>query len=361
MPINWRSAYLELKAKFSSVNIKDRNIVLFGAGRRGISALKAMRSEGYRVAAFSDNKFTNFSRGGVEGLPVVAPEKIKDIPNALVIITVAGDLYHAVRQQLNGFEYLNITHMEWLLLKHEKEFLKIYTDFLMDEKSRSVFSNILLGHLSGNERYLKDIYEDSQYFAVPEFDQVLDDEVYIDCGAYVGDSVESYVLRKGGVFKKIYAFEAVQGSYLAMKKRVQRMNDEWNFREERIECFKYAVGELTAEAYMSKNFAAGNHVGAVEKGSENEIVRMITLDDFFEDRETVPTFIKADIEGEELSMIRGARKLIAENKPKLAICIYHNDRDLFEFPMELRKLNPNYKFALRHHRPQFSETVLYCW
>lgn len=73
------------------------------------------------------------------------------------------------------------------------------------------------------------------------------------------------------------------------------------------------------------------------------------------------TFMKADIEGEELHMIRGAQKLIARHKPKLAICIYHNDEDLYEIPMELRRLNPEYKFALRHHKPQFYETVLYCW
>lgn len=61
---NWRNAYLELKTKFDSASIKDLNIVLFGVGRRGILALKTMRSEGYKVVAFSDNNFLDFSEGG---------------------------------------------------------------------------------------------------------------------------------------------------------------------------------------------------------------------------------------------------------------------------------------------------------
>lgn len=357
-----KDAYIELKRKYDFSSIRDLNIVLFGVGRRGRLALKTMRSAGFNVVAFSDNNFLNFSSERVEGLPVIAPERIGDISDALVVITVTANLYHVIKQQLNELGYLNLTHMELMLLIHEKEFHEVYTEFLKDEKSRNVFENILLGHLSGEERYFKDIYEDSRYFAIPEFDQLLDHEVYVDCGAYDGDSVETYIMRKSGVFKKIYAFEPVSSSYLALKKRVQRLNAEKNFADDRIECLNYAVGETTAETYISTSLAPGeNHVGAVGKGTETEITKVISLDDFFEGKEVIPTFIKADIEGEELHMIRGARKLIAGNKPKLGICVYHNDEDLFELPMELKRLNSDYKFALRHHWPQFCETVLYCW
>lgn len=73
---------------------------------------------------------------------------------------------------------MNLTHMELMLLIHEKEFHEVYADFLKDEKSRNVFENILLGHLSGDEKYFKGIYEGNQYFAVPEFDMALNNEVY---------------------------------------------------------------------------------------------------------------------------------------------------------------------------------------
>lgn len=366
MRTKWEDLLQSLKMSFDPEKFRHSNIVLMGAGRKGELALQAMRAEGYRMAAFTDNdpaKWSENSRRRGIGLPVIPPEKIRDIPDAAVVITAAVPFYHEIRRQLDRLGYLNLTHMELMLLTHEPDYRKVYTEYLEDQKSRDVFWGVLSGHLSGEEKYFKDIYEDRQYFAIPEFDQILKNEVFADCGASVGDTVETYMMRKSGVFRKIYAFEPVRGSFLALERRVQRLNMEWNFDGDRIGCFNYAVGEKTAEGAVSvcEDTAASSHASPMENGDGSEKVQIIALDDFFEGRDEVPTFIKADIEGEELRMLRGARKLIAEHKPRLAISIYHKDEDLYELPMEIKKLNPSYKFAMRQHKPQFSETVLYCW
>lgn len=362
---NWNDVKQKLNhITFDIAKIKASNIILFGAAMKGALALKTMRTEGYKVVAFSDNNFIRFSGSGrYEGLPVIEPDKIGDIPDAFVIITVTGHLYNAIRRQLDELGYPNLTHMELMLFSHEEDYHKVYADFLRDEKSRNVFENILLGHLEGDEHYFREVYENGQYFAIPEFDQILWDEIYVDCGAYVGDSIENYIFRKSGAFKKIYAFEPVRSSCLAMRKRVERLNEEWNFPRDKIECLHYAVGKAAAEGHINlcENLASGNHVGTSENNLESETVQIISLDDFFENKEEIPTFIKVDIEGEELQMIYGTQKLIAKHKPKLAICVYHRDEDLYELPMELKRLNPEYRFALRHHKPQFNESVLYCW
>jgi len=345
--------------------VKSANIVLFGAAMKGLWALYSMQAEGYKIAAFADNYFERFEeRGGrYEGFLVVSPEKIKDIPNAFVIITTTGHLYQTIRNQLDRMDCPHMTHMELALLSHKEEFYKVYSEYLKDEKSRQVYINILLGHLSGDDGYFKEMYEHSQYFAVPAFDEIMVNEVYADVGAYVGDSVEKYVMRKGGVFKKIYAFEPTWDSYDAMVKRVHRLKEEWNFDEKKVECFHCAVGEKTAEMSVleGETVSSSNHMQEACGSIEGESVKMVSLDEFFQDREEIPTFIKADIEGGELQLLRGAEKLIAKHKPKLALCIYHKDEDLYELPMELRRINPDYQFAIRHHTPQFNETVLYCW
>lgn len=350
---------------FDCERVKHADIVLFGAAMNGAWALHNMQKEGYQIVAFADNYYERFAgRGGrYEGLPVISPDKIREIPNAFVVIATTGHWYQTIKNQLDGLGCPYMTHMEMMLLLHKKEFYGILSEYLKDEKSKQVFINILLGHLEGSDRFFKNIYEGGQYFALPEFDQVLGSEVYVDVGAYVGDSVEKYVMRKDGAFKKIYAFEPTWGSYCAMEKRVRRLKDEWNLDESKIECMHCAIGEKSAEMAVleGENGANSNHMHEVPAGMEGGLVKVVSLDVFFEGRMEIPTFIKADVEGEELNVIRGAKNIIAKYKPKLAICTYHKDEDLYELPMELRKLNPDYKFALRHHKPQFNETVLYCW
>jgi hypothetical protein len=57
----------------------------------------------------------------------------------------------------------------------------------------------------------------------------------------------------------------------------------------------------------------------------------VTLDDFIGGRGGV-YFIKADIEGGELSLLRGAQKtLAAQTASKLVLCTYHKQEDAREF------------------------------
>ena len=60
-----------------------------------------------------------------------------------------------------------------------------------------------------------------------------------------------------------------------------------------------------------------------------------------------------------MDTLRGAEKLILENKPKLAICIYHKCEDLFTIPQYLHSLVPEYKFKIRQHKYDLYDTVLY--
>jgi hypothetical protein len=56
-------------------------------------------------------------------------------------------------------------------------------------------------------------------------------------------------------------------------------------------------------------------------------------------------FIKADIEGAERLMLKGAQKTLARFAPKLALCTYHlpDDPDVME--KLIMEANPNYKIV----------------
>ena len=71
------------------------------------------------------------------------------------------------------------------------------------------------------------------------------------------------------------------------------------------------------------------------------------------------TFIKMDIEGSEREALKGAERVILRDKPRLAICVYHKWEDLYEIPMMVKRMAPEYRLYLRHHSDTAMETVLY--
>ena len=67
-----------------------------------------------------------------------------------------------------------------------------------------------------------------------------------------------------------------------------------------------------------------------------------------------------NLEGYEIPAILGAKNHIKNDYPKLAICTYHIISDIWEIPMLLHMIRPDYNYYLRHYQEdQNWETVLY--
>ena len=85
------------------------------------------------------------------------------------------------------------------------------------------------------------------------------------------------------------------------------------------------------------------------------------LDTYCREKDIIPTYIKMDIEGAEMEALLGAQGNIKNNKPKLAICLYHKPEDIIEIPHIILSINPDYKLAIRHYTTCNWETVLYAY
>lgn len=58
-------------------------------------------------------------------------------------------------------------------------------------------------------------------------------------------------------------------------------------------------------------------------------------------------------------MLAGAKRLIAEQRPKLQISVYHALSHLFELPLQLLEQHPDYALFLGHHDVHSTETDAY--
>nr|WP_249116994.1 FkbM family methyltransferase [Ciceribacter sp. L1K23] len=210
--------------------------------------------------------------------------------------------------------------------------------------------------LTGDHAPLEEVLERDQYFCLPRFAGAAK-EIYVDAGAYVGDSVERFIWANAGVFQKIYAFEPSPRQFDALEARGRRLRQEWALDEDVIQLNRAGLGDQAA--IMAGATASGQLQSmSLHPSSEGDVVT-VSLDEYLAGAPA--TFIKADVEGMEMALLAGAAKTIAVCRPKLAICVYHYPSDLPAISGYIRSLVPDYKFALRHHSPQLMETVLYCW
>ncbi|WP_034445830.1 FkbM family methyltransferase [Butyrivibrio sp. AE2032] len=81
--------------------------------------------------------------------------------------------------------------------------------------------------------------------------------------------------------------------------------------------------------------------------SEPYEVPVVTLDEYVRENELKVGLVKMDIEGSESDCLKGAKRLIAEQRPILLICIYHNKNDFFGIKTMLEDWGIDYNFKIR--------------
>jgi len=342
--------------------ISNKKIYIWGTGNTASlyqESINRLEQEGsLSITGYVDNNSSKWG-GTFYHKPIVSPQELTAQPDICVLICSPQiQVIHAVKQQLKELQ-IEGYHIDEVILKlHKKELLQCF-DLLEDADSQEVYSHLIMCRLKG--QYPDDRFISSgQYFQLREFYQRNPNEIFVDCGAFVGDTVERYLWKKDGVFHKIIAFEPDAANYRAMEARIDRLKKEWNTPPFAFETYPYGISDQSAALKVTRN-AANNGLSSkiVEaSSSEGEECRIIAIDDFIKEPFT---FLKADIESYEYKMLSGAKNSIAKWHPLLAICIYHSSADLYDIPLLIQSIEPKYKMKIRHYSNFLDETVLYAW
>jgi FkbM family methyltransferase len=215
-----------------------------------------------------------------------------------------------------------------------------------DDTSREVFFAILLFRLTLNRRYVERALSLTQMAPMPPWlgDPIRDDHVFVDGGAFDGDTVENFLARTGGRYRQIYAIEPDPESFRRLQARFGETP--------RIRCIEAA---LSSESAILRFAAGGGHGSAVSQSGTVSVAAK-PIDGIVADRVTA---LKLDIEGAESAALAGAAQQIRENRPGLAIAAYHRPSDIFDLPHQIAELAPSYRLFLRHHTNWSYDTMLY--
>jgi FkbM family methyltransferase len=341
-------------------------VILYGAGPLGEMTLAHLRRIGGLPVALADS---NPKRWGtlLDGVPVLSPQEAvaRYADTGRFVVTIYNG--SPVRRQLQQLGCRTVNHFADLYFEYAAEFLpycglaprSVVLDAAPelenaaqvwhDDRSRTEFLAQLAWRLRLPTAELPPADDPSEcYFPDGPF-SYLQNEVLIDCGAFDGDSLRQYLGRcPAAVGARIVALEPDSRSFQRLAGFVGQLPGRLA-GQVRIE--PWAVSERSGEV----SFEALGTVRSGVQESGGARVTAVALDDIG----VSPTMIKMDIEGFELSALKGATRILLRDRPVLAISLYHHATDLWTIPNLLKSLVPDYRLFLRRYAEDCWELVLY--
>ena len=202
--------------------------------------------------------------------------------------------------------------------KEHKEELKEILDMFDDEISKEIFIEYIRVFIECSTFSLHEIPTKEKYFFDLNHGEIythLQDEVWVNCGADIGGTIGEYYLN-GLQAKKIFAVEGNSDILNELKHNLNFFPENYKEIISIIPCFIDGDGKTTEILINSK-----------EK---------ITL-------------INADIEGDELNLLKEMRKIISKDRPVVALCAYHKNDDVISLIKYLKQIVTGYHFVLRKY------------
>lgn len=287
---------------------KNRPIVLYGTGMDAMFLSRLWEELDWtHILGFSSRSVSSKWIGGFLGYPVISPEELLKRRDASVVITAT---------------------------LHTKQITKYLTQngYPIDQ----IYSGLLPLYTE----------KDNHYFE-PGIISFEDNEIFVDGGSYnLGDTIG---MSRRCNMKKAYAFEPDLGNYANIEDQKRRMGlDNVNL---------YPLGLWSEHSFLHID-ASGDTKSHIIEEETGTGVEVCSLDEVVNPSDRI-TMIKMDIEGAETEALKGCRRTIQRDHPKLAISIYHRPEDMVEIPMYIKELVPEYRLYLRHYSNRLSETVLY--
>ena len=342
MKNNIENLITERKTLWHYLKECKKPIVLYGMGNGAEKIMSVLESYGMKAdEVFASDEFV---RGhSFCGYKVKKLSEIESEYDDFIILLSFGagytELINKIKAIANKHElyapdlpvYGDVIFTYEYFNEHIKEAQKIY-DMLADEKSRQVFCDVLNYKISGKIDYLFSC-ESERRDAVKEIINPKYEDIYVDLGAYNGDTVLEMLELTGGKMKKIIAFEPDKRNY----RKLSENTAGYDF----CECIN--DGAWSEDTSITFSQTSGRNASVSDKG---KITEMRSVDSVTNCRADI---IKMDVEGAEEQALLGAEKTICSCKPRLIVSAYHRSEDIFKLPLFIQKLNPEYKLFLRHH------------
>jgi FkbM family methyltransferase len=307
-----------------------------------------------QIAFISDLDITSITVCGTD-LPVYPPGRVDGVFERYNMIPA----HHEAFYRTDWSEFKNLAKVCTLIsmyytTKPSPEFVKQHAaDFI---ETAALFSDrySVDSYLAClRMQVTRDVSEIRNYVHLPNYfqpDIYTPDKtrVYLDIGAFDGGDATQYLEVYGGGC--VVSFEPDPENYVKLCNRARELPN--------VCCVNKAVSDFVGRTTFETN-ESGSNMFSKSEDDGSVTVDVTTIDEFCKGLDKRVGLITADIEGAEMSMLRGGAETVKRDKPVLAIKAYHKYDDLITIPQYIHSLVPGYKFYFRNHTPQGDDCVVY--
>lgn len=353
------------------VETGERRLVLYGAGTLGRAVLARLRRAGVEPAAFADDTPGKQGRT-VEGVPVMTPRQAaEEFGGALVfVVTILNPALRFLDarerlERLTGAPAVSFLNAAWKwpdaflpfyqfelpadVQQNAREIREAFAAFA-DEESRRQFVAHLRFRLRLDYAALPANSRDD-YFPENLLPPLPDDAVFVDCGAFDGDTLRRFLAEQRGRFGAAYAFEPDAENFDRLRAYADSLGAE---TAARLHLFRAGVGRRRERL----RFNATGNMGASLSDEGVTEVDVLPVSEVVEPGGRA-VYVKYDVEGAEWEALAGTEGLIRAARPTLAVSVYHRPDDLWQLPLHLRALDPGYRLHLRTQGEDGMDVICY--
>ncbi|MCD8006264.1 MAG: FkbM family methyltransferase [Oscillospiraceae bacterium] len=332
--------FLSLESYLDVLKITDEPIFIYGMGDGCLKLLRIFREYGIPCAGiFASDEFVRdkvFEEHKIRRL-----SEIEANVDKFTIALAFGAGYEELREKIDEIAMRHRLFVPDMPVIGDGLFTKEYLqenfdkisevyELLHDEQSKFCFEKLIEYKITGRLEPLRACE------SIPG-ENILNlgsNEIYMDLGAYTGDTIVAFLKATDRKYQRIYAVEPDKRNFRKLSENTVFMSN--------IRLINAAIG---SEDGVTRVLKGGGRM--IRRSDEGVEIPVRSVDSILDGNNC--SYIKMDIEGEERAALIGARNTIEMYSPKLNIAIYHRVGDLFELPLMVHEMNPGYKLFIRHY------------
>jgi len=320
----------------------NKPIVLYGMGNGADHIMHYLDS--YEIEISGVFASDDFVRGHqFHGFEVLTYSKAKSIFGDMIVLLCFGTQRPEIIQRIKNIASEQELYApdvpvygdglftaEYAAL-HRNELQTVY-DLLADDISKKVFRSVIEYRITGDIQPLFQC-ETPADEAYKNILKLNDDEIYLDLGAYNGDTIREFLSHTNG-YRKIIAVEPDKKNFKKLQANTQSLNN--------IEIHNIGIHNRSDNLYFEMNSGRNSKIG-----NSGNLIKVNSVDNILYN--SPATYIKMDVEGQEANAIEGAKETIKNYRPKMLISCYHRTQDIYTLPLQVHEICNNYKIFMRHY------------